>query len=65
MELDAHADNFFLHDPSAEHYTSHRDYSSVIYLNDDYTGGETVVGDTTILPEKMLVPDMEGPSERS
>ena len=53
MVLDAHADNFFLHDPSAEHYTSHRDYSSVIYLNDDYVGGETFFVDNRDIKPKV------------
>ena len=41
MELGLHADNFWIDNPKEEHYTPHRDYSSVLYLNDDFDGGET------------------------
>jgi|TARA_B100000035_G_scaffold313746_1_gene328168 Rps23 Pro-64 3,4-dihydroxylase Tpa1-like proline 4-hydroxylase len=41
MKLDPHADNYFIHEPETPHYCPYRDYSSVLYLNDDYTGGET------------------------
>tara|TARA_B100000287_G_C20636094_1_gene781740 strand:+ start:760 stop:1338 length:579 start_codon:yes stop_codon:yes gene_type:complete len=41
MELGAHADNHWVDNPQKEHYTPHRDYSAVIYLNNNYVGGET------------------------
>ena len=41
MKLDKHADNHYIDDPQKPHYTPNRDYSSVLYLNDDFTGGET------------------------
>jgi len=31
MELELHADNFWIDNPNKEHYTPHRDYSSVLY----------------------------------
>ena len=41
MRLGAHADNYWIDDPEKPHYTSHRDYSAVLYLNEDYIGGRT------------------------
>ena len=41
MELELHGDNFWIDDPKAQHPVSHRDYSSVLYLNDNFDGGET------------------------
>jgi hypothetical protein len=41
MELGAHADNVWIDRPNDPHYTSHRDFSSVLYLNDNFKGGET------------------------
>ena len=41
MELGAHADNFWIDNPEKPHYSCHRDYSAVIYLNNNYVGGET------------------------
>mgnify|MGYP003112559718 CR=1 FL=1 len=35
-------------------------YTSIIYLNDDFEGGETVVLDKTILPEKNKLISFEG-----
>ena len=51
--------------PTGESQPEHKDfdyhpYTSILYLNDDYTGGETVVGDTTILPEKNKLIGFEG-----
>jgi len=51
--------------PTGEFQDEHLDfdyhpYTSILYLNDDYTGGETVVGDTTILPEKNKLIGFEG-----
>ena len=41
MNLGLHADNMWIDDPEKSHYSSHRDYSAVIYLNDNYEGGKT------------------------
>ena len=41
MQLGIHADNMWIDDPEKPHYTSHRDFSAVIYLNDNYEGGRT------------------------
>ena len=41
MRLGAHADNYWIDDPEKPHYTSHRDYSAVLYLNENYIGGRT------------------------
>ena len=41
MSLGLHADNMWIDDPEKSHYSSHRDYSAVIYLNDNYEGGKT------------------------
>ena len=41
MELEPHADNYFIHEPTKPHYSQHRDYSSILYLNDNFRGGET------------------------
>ena len=37
-------------------------WTSVIYLNDDYEGGETVVGDKEIVPLKGKIVTFQGPS---
>lgn len=39
---------------------SHREWTSVIYLNDDYTGGETIIEDTKILPETGKIVTFKG-----
>ena len=39
LELVPHADN--IHPEGTPNATAHRDYSSILYLNDDYQGGET------------------------
>jgi hypothetical protein len=41
MKLDKHADNHYIDNPQKLHYSPNRNYSSVLYLNDDFTGGET------------------------
>ena len=41
MKLDLHADNVFINDPQTPHYASNRDYSAVLYLNEEFEGGET------------------------
>ena len=41
MELVPHADNFWIEDPKKPHYSSHRVYSSILYLNNNFKGGET------------------------
>ena len=46
MSLGVHADNMWIDDPEKPHYSSHRDFSAVIYLNDDYEGGKTFFNDT-------------------
>ena len=35
-------------------------YTSILYLNDNYTGGETIVDGTTIIPEKNKLIGFEG-----
>jgi len=35
-------------------------YTSILYLNDNFNGGETVVGDKTIKPEKCKLISFEG-----
>jgi len=45
MKLEPHADNFWINEPQKPHYSPHRDYSSVLYLNDDFEGGETYFPD--------------------
>ena len=59
IKLDAHADNFWIDNPQKPHYTSNRDYSSVLYLNDDFTGGETHFRDynysITPKPGKLVI----------
>jgi|TARA_R100000988_G_C3970786_1_gene151361 hypothetical protein len=35
-------------------------YTSIIYLNDDFTGGETIVGNKTIVPKKCKLIAFEG-----
>ena len=37
-------------------------WTSVIYLNDDYEGGETAVGEDTITPLKGKIVTFQGPS---
>ena len=37
-------------------------WTSVIYLNDDYEGGETVVGDKEITPRQGKIVTFQGPS---
>ena len=46
MSLGVHADNMWIDEPEKPHYSSHRDFSAVIYLNDDYEGGKTFFKDT-------------------
>ena len=46
MSLGVHADNMWIDDPEKPHYSSHRDFSMVIYLNDNYEGGKTFFNDT-------------------
>ena len=46
MSLGVHADNMWIDDPEKPHYSSHRDFSMVIYLNDNYEGGKTFFKDT-------------------
>ena len=46
MSLGVHADNMWIDEPEKPHYASHRDFSAVIYLNDDYEGGKTFFNDT-------------------
>ena len=41
MELVPHADNFWIDNPKKPHNYSHRVYSSILYLNDNFKGGET------------------------
>ena len=41
MELKLHADNLWLKNPNKQHHTPQRDYSSILYLNDKFEGGET------------------------
>ena len=59
MKLEPHADNFWIDDPQKPHYTSNRDYSSVLYLNNDFTGGETYFRDynysITPKPGKLVI----------
>tara|TARA_B100000131_G_scaffold1213_1_gene1275 strand:+ start:264 stop:839 length:576 start_codon:yes stop_codon:yes gene_type:complete len=45
MSLGVHADNMWINDPKKSHYASHRDFSMVIYLNDNYEGGKTFFND--------------------
>ena len=45
MNLGLHADNMWIDDPKKSHYSSHRDFSAVIYLNDNYEGGKTFFHD--------------------
>ena len=60
-----HNDNTHLHDPKhgntsivcCEYQDEHIDFdhhtfTSILYLNDDFEGGQTVVGDKIIKPEK-------------
>ncbi len=42
MELKPHVDNMHIYNPDLKHNTPHRDYSSIIYLNDNYEGGNTI-----------------------
>ena len=51
--------------PTGESQPEHKDfdyhpYTSILYLNDDYTGGETIVDGTTIIPEKNKLIGFEG-----
>lgn len=51
--------------PSGEFQQEHFDfeyhpYTTIIYLNDDFEGGETVVGSKTITPEKNKLIGFEG-----
>jgi len=51
--------------PTGESQPNHLDfnfhpYTSIIYLNDNYEGGETVVKDKTIVPEKNKLVSFEG-----
>jgi hypothetical protein len=51
--------------PTGESQDEHKDfdyhpYTTILYLNDDYKGGETVVGDQTILPERNKLIGFEG-----
>ena len=41
MSLGLHADNMWIDEPEKPHYSSHRDFSAVLYLNDNYEGGKT------------------------
>ena len=36
MELKLHADNLWLKNPNKQHHTPQRDYSSILYLNDNW-----------------------------
>ena len=50
---------------TGEYQDEHEDfeyhpYTSILYLNDDYKGGETVVSGTTIQPEKNKLIGFEG-----
>jgi len=62
-ELSAHADNMFW-DREEKNYVPHRTYSAVLYLNDDFSGGEFCWNDIvdkrpivvdTIKPEKGML----------
>ena len=51
--------------PTGESQPEHKDfdyhpYTSILYLNDNYTGGETIVDGTTIIPEKNKLIGFEG-----
>ena len=51
--------------PTGEKQGPHLDfnnfkYSSILYLNDDFEGGETVVGNETVVPEKNKIILFEG-----
>ena len=41
MKLPPHADNVFIHEPATPHYCAQRDYSVVVYLNEEFEGGYT------------------------
>ena len=45
MSLGVHADNMWINRPKEKHFCSHRDFSAVIYLNDNYKGGKTFFND--------------------
>lgn len=65
MELDPHADNVFIDKPDEPHYCAHRDYSSILYLNDSFEGGETYFPnqDYTVEPKVgRLIVFPSGPS---
>ena len=42
MELKPHVDNMHINNPNLKHDNPYRDYSSIVYLNDDYEGGNTI-----------------------
>lgn len=51
--------------PCGEFQSEHLDfdfhpYTTILYLNDDYEGGETVVGDRSIKPKKNKLIGFEG-----
>ena len=51
--------------PTGEYQDEHKDfdyhpYTSILYLNDDYKGGETIVSGATIQPEKNKLIGFEG-----
>lgn len=46
--MDIHTDKF------------HREWTSVIYLNDDYSGGQTIIEDTIIEPETGKIVTFQG-----
>jgi hypothetical protein len=52
FKMEAHADNIY--PDKTPNTCSHRDYSSICYLNDDYKGGQTffVYENKTCIPEK-------------
>tara|TARA_R100000742_G_C4278960_1_gene102537 strand:- start:790 stop:1347 length:558 start_codon:yes stop_codon:yes gene_type:complete len=39
-ELGPHADNVWVDKPHEKHYSEHRDYSCILYLNHNFKGGE-------------------------
>ena len=44
-----------------EHFDfDYHPYTSIIYLNDDFDGGETIVGDTCIIPKVGKIVTFEG-----
>lgn len=49
--LGYHADNQFWDQPESEHYSAQRDLSSVLYLNDDFDGGQFEFREPTVAVE--------------